>query len=187
MDANEHDSFPRTARTAWKRCYRRTVPYRQAPTSDAERRQVCSHAEHGNESSLTRFVPHVWGLLVLAIACAGCGDVKGVTGGTKGTLRCGDELLSEIQVNVYRTEGNTLEPAGFGVTNDDGVFELVTSGAKGPLRLSPGEYRFTLETAGAPVAFPDSYANPESTPLGVTWSAGDEELELEADPAIPVR
>lgn len=125
--------------------------------------------------------------LALAFACAGCGDVKGVTGGTRGSLRCGREQLSEIQVNVYRVEGSALRLEGFGVTNVDGEFELVANGARGPLQLVPGEYRFTLETAGAPIAFPTPYSSAESTPLAVTWSAGDEELELESEAAIPVQ
>lgn len=126
-------------------------------------------------------------VLLFAMALAGCDGVKPVTGGTKGTLRCGGELLGETQVNVYRLEGTSLQLAGFGVTNLDGSFELVTNGAKGALRLTPGEYRFTLESAGAPFQFSHEYTQADSTPLKVSWSAGDVDLKLEIPAAIPVR
>lgn len=112
-------------------------------------------------------------------AISGCG-VRGVSGGTKGTLRSGGELLSEIQVTVYRVEGDSKSPVGFGVTAPDGSFQLVTNGAKGPLWLSPGEYCCTVESAGAPVQFPQEYAQPSTTPLKISCSASDATLNLEA-------
>jgi hypothetical protein len=69
----------------------------------------------------------------------------------------------------------------------DGAFELVANGAQGPLWLSPGEYRCTLESAGAPVQFPMEYAQADTTPLTISWSAGDKELDLEVPPPIPTR
>ncbi|MCY2964235.1 MAG: hypothetical protein NT069_11475 [Planctomycetota bacterium] len=112
-------------------------------------------------------------------AVAGCGGVKPVTGGTKGTLRIGGELLSEIQVTVHRVEGTALQTVGFGVTTHDGSFELVTNGAQGPLRLVPGDYRFTLESAGAPFQVSQEFGRPETTPVKSTWGAGDVTLNLD--------
>jgi hypothetical protein len=122
-------------------------------------------------------------LAIILAALPGCG-VKPVAGGTTGTLRIGGELLSDIQVTVHEVEGNSAHPVGFGVTDLEGSFELVTNGAHGALWLSPGEYRCTLESAGAPVQFPKEYFNADTTPLKVTWSAGDDSLDLEV-PALP--
>ena len=126
-------------------------------------------------------------LLAFVAALPSCGGVKPVTGGTTGVLHAGDDFLSEFQVTVHEVEGSSTRPIGFGVTGPDGSFELVTNGAHGALWLSPGEYRCTLESAGAPVQFPKEYAQPNTTPLKISWSAGDEELDLEVPAPTPVR
>ena len=87
-------------------------------------------------------------LALLAALLSGCGP-RPVAGGTKGTIRAAGDLLSEVQVTVHQAEFGVWQPIGFAVTTGDGSFELVTSGAKGALWLSPGEYRCTLESAGA--------------------------------------
>jgi hypothetical protein len=120
-------------------------------------------------------------LLMLAAALPGCG-VQSVPGGTYGTLHAGDEWLSDVQVTVHQVEGSTTRAVGFGVTTLDGTFELFTNGAQGPLWLAPGEYRCTLESAGAPLQFPEEYARADTTPLKIDWSDADGDLDLE----IPV-
>jgi hypothetical protein len=127
-----------------------------------------------------RIVP----LLVSLAMLAGCGGVRPVTGGTEGTLAFGEQLLSDIQVSVHERDGTKFTCIGFGVTDRDGVFTLVTNGAKGPLWLSRGEYCFTLESAGAPVQIPAEYSQPETSPLKVSWSGGDDELELKVATAL---
>ena len=67
-------------------------------------------------------------LVVLLPTLAGCG-VRPVTGGTKGVLRYDGKLLSDIQVTVYQVAGGHTEPIGFGVTVNDGSFQLVQTGA----------------------------------------------------------
>jgi uncharacterized iron-regulated membrane protein len=121
-------------------------------------------------------------LLLLAVGLCGCGPSP-VAGGTKGTLRAGGDLLSEVQITIHHREGVAWQPLGFAVTASDGTFELVTNRAEGPLRLAPGEYRCTLESVGAPVRVPKEYSQPETTPLIVQRSAGDTVLEL----VIPAR
>jgi len=123
-------------------------------------------------------------LVAMAIALSGCGGVRPVPGGTKGTLRAGGQALSDIQVTVHQLDPDGMHPVGFGVTGPDGSFELVSMGAKEALWLAPGEYRLTLESAGAPVQIPKEYAQPAATPLKVSWSSGQTNLELEA-PAFP--
>lgn len=117
--------------------------------------------------------------LLLILLHAGCGGARPVVGGTDGSLRVSGILLSETQVTVHRLEGGAYRPVGFGITDSDGTFQLVTNGAKGPLRLVRGEYRCTLESAGAPVQFPIEYAKPETTPLKIVWSETDRNLELQ--------
>lgn len=118
---------------------------------------------------------------------AGCGGVRPVAGGTQGTLSFGDQLLSDIQVTVHQIEGGSWQCVGFGVTDREGSFELVTNGANGALWLSPGEYRFTLESAGAPVQIPKEYSQAESTLLKVSWSGGNSELELKVPMELPLQ
>ena len=117
--------------------------------------------------------------VILATTLPGCGGPQPVTGGTPGTLRVGSELLSDFQVTIHQVEGTTTEPIGFGVTGADGSFQLVTNGAQGPLWLSAGEYRCTLESAGAPLVIPKQYTQATRTPLKVTWPTGDEQLNLD--------
>lgn len=126
-------------------------------------------------------------LMILLVVLPGCGGVQPVAGGTTGTLRAGGEFLAEIQITIYQVDGNSFRPVGFGVTDREGWFELVTNGAKGPLWLSPGDYRCTLESAGAPVEIPKEYAQPATTPLKVSWSAGSSELDLDIPTAMLVR
>lgn len=117
-------------------------------------------------------------VVCLVTAISGCG-VKPTKGGTPGVLRAGGELIGEIQINVFAVEATGTRLIGFGVTGDQGQFELFTNGAQGPLLLTPGDYCFTVETAGAPVFFPQEYAAPATSPLKVRWSESDKALQLE--------
>jgi hypothetical protein len=122
-------------------------------------------------------------LLLLALCTVpGCGDARHA-GGTPGSLVAGGQPLDEIQVTVHRPEGAGFLPVGFGVATTDGSFRLFAPGALADLRLEPGEYRFTLESVGAPVVVPKEYASPDTTPLRRTWTATDEKLLLEI-PAV---
>lgn len=118
-------------------------------------------------------------LPVALLACAGCG-VRPVTGGTPGRLLSGETPVAEMQVAVFQDDGTGWQQIGFGVTTDDGSFALVKNQAKGPLVLSPGEYRLTLESVGAPVTFPAAYTQPSNTPLQITWPTPEQRLELAA-------
>lgn len=120
----------------------------------------------------------VW-LLILATSVLGCGGVKPVTGGTAGVLHSGSEKLSDIQITVHQVEGGSSKPIGFGIAGLDGSFQLVTDGAKGPLHLTPGEYRCTLESVGATVEIPKEYAQSDTTPLKITWRTSDQKLDLD--------
>jgi hypothetical protein len=126
-------------------------------------------------------------LAAAAVSLAGCGGVQPVAGGTAGTLSFGDQLLSDIQVTVYESDGGSWTPIGFGVTDREGWFELVSNGARGALWLSPGEYRFTLDSAGAPVQIPTEYTQADSTPLKSSWSEQDGELELKLTSELPLQ
>lgn len=117
-------------------------------------------------------------LMLIAAMTPGCGT-KGVIGGTKGLLHTGSAMMSELQITVHQVEGSATKQIGSGVTDSNGEFELVTNGAKGPLKLSPGEYRFTLESVGAPVVLPQEFTQADTTPLKLTWSAGDKAIDFD--------
>lgn len=118
-------------------------------------------------------------MLALSAMQPGCGP-RPVAGGSSGVLLAGGDLLGDIQVTLHQAEGDSWRAIGFGVTKIDGTFALVTVGATGPLWLSPGEYRCTLESVGAPVKVPDAYSRAETTPLKISWPTADGSLALEA-------
>ncbi len=118
----------------------------------------------------------------------GCGGARHVAGGTQGTLHAGSVLLGDIQVTVHRVTSTTSEVVGMGITRTDGHFELVLPGAKGPLHLTPGEYRITVESVGpVPLRFTKDYASAEKTPLHVKWTAENSQLDLEVPLPIAAR
>lgn len=121
-------------------------------------------------------------LLVLYAACVaiGCDGSPAVSGGTEGVLRAGAVTLGEIQVTVHRMDGPTPRAVGFGVSGLDGRFNLIQNGAAGPLWLTPGEYRCTVESVGPDMLlFPPQYAKAESSPLKVVWSGTEQALDLD--------
>lgn len=122
--------------------------------------------------------PAVATVLLLALVCAGCGGVKSVRGGTTGTLLVGDEPMSDMQITLYKQDATSTEPVGFAMSGPGGAFELLQNGAKGPLYLPTGEYRCTVESAGAPVQIPQEYLRPDKSPLVVNWNAGDKPIEV---------
>jgi len=118
--------------------------------------------------------------LLLCVLLAGCGNrIPAVAGGTTGRLRSGDAALSEIQITVHRVDQGSTTVVGFGDVLADGRFELVISGAAAPLQLEPGEYRFTLESIGAPVTIPREFTTADATPLKVTWTGEEPEIDLD--------
>lgn len=107
--------------------------------------------------------------IVLVTSLPGCGP-QPVQGGTAGHLRTAGKPLSDVQLTVFQSEGSAFKPLGFGLTTTDGSFQLFQNQARGPLVLTAGDYRFTLESAGAPINIPKQYAKPETTPLRVSWN-----------------
>jgi hypothetical protein len=119
-----------------------------------------------------------WLYFLLTLFLAGCGP-QPVTGGTGGTLRFGGTPMSEVQITVHQPAGAGWEAIGFGVATTDGSFELVTSGAAGPLVLAPGNYRCTLESVGAPLAIDPQYAQAATTPLEIAWPTSDGRITID--------
>ena len=123
----------------------------------------------------------VIGLALCILLGSGCGT-RPVVGGTQGALHARGVSLADMQVVVYRSvAGGEFEPLGMAQTDLHGAFELVTNAARGPLHLAPGEYRFTVESAGSPARIPASYSHPTSTPLQRIWASSDHFLDLEAN------
>ncbi|MBS0206454.1 MAG: hypothetical protein JSS49_26500 [Planctomycetes bacterium] len=117
-------------------------------------------------------------IIAILVTVAGCGRPRGVTGGTEGVLHAGGERLADIQLTILEVEGSTTKPIGFAQTRADGTFRLVTDGARGPLRLHAGEYRYTIESAGSPLQIPSELMKSKTTTLKFTWTDGDRMLDL---------
>lgn len=116
-------------------------------------------------------------LATSAALVAGCGP-RPVVGGTSGRLHAGGEPLGDMQVTAYLAEAGDWKPIGFADTAADGTFRLLLDGARGPLVLAPGEYRFTLQSVGSPLVVPQELAQVERTPLQKTWTGAEGELDL---------
>ncbi len=125
-------------------------------------------------------VPKLGILLVAAnLMNAGCG-VHTVPGGSTGIVHAGATPLCDIQVTMHRLEDGRVKSVGFGVSGPDGRFALVQTNAAGPLWLSPGEYRCTVESVGpVPLQFPRAYSEPGKTPVKVTWPTADQQLDVD--------
>jgi hypothetical protein len=127
-------------------------------------------------------------LLIVNVALAGCGGARPVAGGSAGALHAGDVMLCDIQVTIHQMDGGSSRVVGFGVSGPDGRFALVQNGAKGPLWLSPGEYRCTVESVGSvPVRFPKEYAKAETTPLKISWTSDKHQLDLDVPAPLASR
>jgi hypothetical protein len=107
----------------------------------------------------------------------GCGETP-VNKGTEGVLREHDVPIGNVRVTVNRVDKKSVTPIGFGLSADDGTFQLVTKGGRAGLRLAPGEYSCTLKSIGAQVRIPNEYAQVNTTPLKVFWSKEDKSLNL---------
>jgi hypothetical protein len=123
-------------------------------------------------SPVLRFAP-----LLLVVFLSGCARTGGE--GTQGILRQDHEPLGNTRVTVNRVVKNSIESIGFGVTDADGTFQLVTGTDGRGLCLPAGDYRFTLKSVGAQVRIPNEYAQVNLTPLRLSWSGGDQPLKLE--------
>ncbi len=118
---------------------------------------------------------------LLLAAIVGCGRVETVpdtTGGTSGKIHNGREPLVGIQVTVHQVDGDSTEPVGVAASRLDGSFELATMDGTCACQLSAGEYRCTLESAGAPIVIPTEFANPVTTPLKIALSKDDDPIDL---------
>ena len=117
----------------------------------------------------------------LFVAIVGCGRVETVpdtSGGTTGKIHNGREPLIGIQVTVHRVDGDSTEAIGVAASRLDGSFELAAMDGTCACQLLAGEYRCTLESAGAPISIPVEFAKPETTPLKIALSNDDEAIDL---------
>ena len=118
---------------------------------------------------------------LLLAAIIGCGRVETVpdtSGGTSGKIHNGREPLVGIQVTLHQVDGDSTEPIGVAASRLDGSFELATMDGTCACQLPAGEYRCTLESAGAPITIPTEFTRPETTPLKIELSKDDEAIDL---------
>lgn len=89
----------------------------------------------------------------------------------------GETPVPDVEVKIYAVGDSTH--IGFGATNHEGKFRLVSPKGEGPLWLSPGDYVFTLQSLGpVPPPLSAAYASASKTPLKATWKASDLSLDL---------
>jgi hypothetical protein len=117
-------------------------------------------------------------LLLFAVPLSGCGE-RPIKEGTQGVLHFNNEPVANIRVTVNCVNRKGVKPVGYGVTEADGTFQLVTHGGRAGLKLAPGDYCCTLKSIGSSVRIPNHYAEVNTTPLKVSWSEGDSRLDLQ--------
>lgn len=120
-------------------------------------------------------------VLAFAAGCSsdGVGNPRDVAGGTVGTLTLGGVPKADLQVNVFADGATPPKRIGYGVTNADGAFTLIADDGKGPLRLSAGKYRVTLESVAAdPIPIPPAVGDVAKTMLLKDWSGHETKWEL---------
>lgn len=103
---------------------------------------------------------------LLLVTVGGCGSDR-VDGGTEATITVAGEPVVDVQVRVFSMKDGKPVELGFAVSKAGGKLSFVKPKASGPLTLEPGEYRFTVEPVGAPLALPKDYGNAETTPLQI--------------------
>ena len=125
---------------------------------------------------LSRFsgLKHWLGLsaAILLFSLSGCGSNK-LEQGTEAAITVAGEPVVDIRVNVFSVKDGQPAELGFAVSQADGKLKFVKPKASGPLELGPGDYRFTVETVGAPLVIPKEYGDPAMTPLQITLSSSD--------------
>jgi hypothetical protein len=109
---------------------------------------------------------------------SGCGQ-RPIKEGTRGVLHFNGEPVADIRVTVNQVDRKGIKPLGYGVTKADGTFQLLTHAGRAGLKLTPGNYCCTLKAVGAPVRIPNHYAEVNTTPLKVSWSERDTNLDLQ--------
>jgi len=129
----------------------------------------------------SRLVPRRagWVLSLVALgSLAGCGGVRPVKGGTPGVLQVTDQVASDLQLTLFREQNGSWQPIGFATTGEGGRFELLLPGAAGPLRLEPGAYRVTVESAGSELILPPELGQVATTPVQFQWVGTEPSLQL---------
>ncbi|MCA9130487.1 MAG: carboxypeptidase regulatory-like domain-containing protein [Planctomycetales bacterium] len=114
-------------------------------------------------------------MVATLVVTTGCSQ-QGTAGGTRGRLTSDGVPLPQMQVTVFDAHSNSIAT---GFTQNNGQFELVSLDGAEPVLLSPGEYRWTLQTVGAEVDIPKRLTDPASSDLAVEWNE-DNEIVLEA-------
>jgi hypothetical protein len=116
-------------------------------------------------------------LVVLIGLSTGCAE-RPVKDGTQGVLRFNDEPVANIRVTINRIDPKGVKPVGYGVTEADGTFQLVTHAGRAGVKLTPGNYCCTLKSMGGSIRIPNHYAEVNTTPLKVSWLETDTSLNL---------
>jgi hypothetical protein len=116
-------------------------------------------------------------VVLMMFGFIGCGP-NPVVGGTRGVLLADGAPVADVQVSVYQPEEGSWQPIGFADTASDGTFRLLLNEARGPLQLDEGQYRFTLQSVGAPLVIPRELSAVETTPLQASWSGDEPQLTL---------
>jgi 5-hydroxyisourate hydrolase-like protein (transthyretin family) len=124
---------------------------------------------------------HSFGLLMLIALTGGCSSTPPeVPPGTEGLIHAEGSPLADVHVQVYAQESSSLGPLGSALSDADGRFQLRLPDLSGPLHLEPGDYRFTIESAGdIYLNWPAALSDPQKTPLRKTITDPQQVIELD--------
>ncbi|MCH9653674.1 MAG: PepSY domain-containing protein [Planctomycetes bacterium] len=108
----------------------------------------------------------------LLLSMSGCG-ANLLEQGTEATVTVAGEPIIDVRVTVFLMQDGQPVELGSAVSREEGKLKFIQPKAAGPLVLGPGDYRFTVETVGAPLVIPKEYRAPATTPLQVTMPSTD--------------
>lgn len=133
--------------------------------------------EHTSQAGACMFCRSLWRKALL-LGVIGCGSAA-MTEGTEGNVFCEVGGVRDVRVSVHQFLRGEWHLVGEGVSDYEGFFTLRTPSGLGPCRLTPGEYRITLEPAGDGTwTLPDSWMSIEQTPLRVSVKDGSQPLQI---------
>ncbi len=125
--------------------------------------------------------------LASSVQMEGCGGPREIPGGTPGVIRIDGKGITDVQVSAYRrTQDQSFELVGIGISRRDGAFELRKPDTLEAVWLEAGEYRFTIESIGeVNLPWRPEFRNPEKTPLRHKTTGHSQQGSLEFDVPDP--
>jgi len=123
--------------------------------------------------------------VAILLTLAGCSRAPVPTGGTIGRLTLGGAPLAEVRIEVLDDQRKVI---GFGQTDPQGAFTIVSGDGKSPLTLSAGSHGVRLAPLGpVPPPLPTEAMDPARSTLRIEVGADGRAADLDLPESTPKR